>query len=114
MKSLIVVAALLFAGTAHAEGRPQGCPHLWCGCWLAKHFGFVDKSLNSARAWLRFPHTHPHIGAVAVLRRRGGGHVGIVKSIDANGNPVLLSGNHSHRVGIGKYPKARVIAYVAP
>ncbi|MGE5166370.1 MAG: CHAP domain-containing protein [Sphingobacteriales bacterium] len=114
MKRLFIIAALLAATPAHAEGRPKGCPSLWCGCWLAKHFGLADKSLNSALAWLRFKRTNPHAGAVAVLSRgRRGGHVGIV--IDANGNKVkLLSGNHNHRVGIGSYPKSRVIAYVAP
>lgn len=115
MKNLAVALALILSTSpAYAEGKPKGCPRLWCGCWLAKHLGLSDASLNSAREWLRFPHTSPHAGSVAVLRRGRGGHVGIVKAIDANGNPTLLSGNHNHRVGIGVYPKSRVIAYVAP
>ena len=117
MKKAIIAAALtaILATPVHAEGKPKDCPQLWCGCWLAKQFGLADKSLNLARAWLRFPRTTPHAGAVAVLTRgRRGGHVGIVKAIDANGNPTILSGNHNRKVGIGTYPKSRVIAYVLP
>ncbi|MEN6535665.1 MAG: hypothetical protein ABFD89_18520 [Bryobacteraceae bacterium] len=26
-------------------GRPAGCPHAWCGCWLAAYFGISDRNL---------------------------------------------------------------------
>jgi hypothetical protein len=52
---------------------------------------------------------------IAVLTRRGGGHVGIVTGVDRNGNPILIAGNNGRRqVGISVYPKRRVIAYVMP
>lgn len=35
----------------------------------------------------------PDAGAIAVLTRRGGGHVGIVTGVDADRNPILISGN---------------------
>jgi hypothetical protein len=33
------------------------------------------------------------------MARRGGRHVGIVSGVDPNGNPIILSGNHNHKVG---------------
>ena len=68
---------------------------------------------NMARAWAELPHTSLHVGAIAVLSRRRGGHVGVVTGFAANGNPIIVSGNHGHRVGEGVYPKYRVIAYVS-
>jgi uncharacterized protein (TIGR02594 family) len=56
----------------------------------------------------------PAIGAIAVITRHGGGHVGIVESVEPDGNPVIVSGNHGNRVGVGVYPKSRVLAYVEP
>ena len=40
----------------------------------------------------------PQVGAIAVMGRRGGGHVGVVSGIDAEGNPILVSGNNRNRV----------------
>jgi uncharacterized protein (TIGR02594 family) len=56
----------------------------------------------------------PTVGAIAVLKRKGGGHVGVVSGVDANGNPILVSGNHNKKVAETVYPKSRVIAYVMP
>lgn len=98
-------------------GRPPGCPALWCGCGLAlKLFGRHIRELWAARAWLRFRRVAgPVPGSVAVLSRgRRGGHVGIVRGVDANGNPIIYSGNHNRRWGEAIYPRSRVIAYVQP
>jgi hypothetical protein len=38
----------------------------------------------------------------------------VVSGIDPHGNPVIISGNHGHRVGEAVYARARVIAYVMP
>ncbi len=56
----------------------------------------------------------PQVGAIAVMSRRGGGHVGIVSGIDAKGNPIVVSGNHSRRVAESVYPRGRIYAYVLP
>ena len=37
----------------------------------------------------------PQVGAIAVMGRRGGGHVGVVSGVDPNSNPIVVSGNHS-------------------
>jgi len=47
-------------------------------------------------------------------RARGhGAHVGIVKEVSGN-SVTLVSGNHNRKVGVGKYPRGRVVAYVWP
>lgn len=57
----------------------------------------------------------PQVGALAVMSRgRGGGHVGVVSAIDPAGNPIIISGNHGHRVAESVYPRGRVYAYVLP
>ncbi len=49
-----------------------------------------------------------------MTRGRRGGHVGIVSGIDANGNPILISGNHNNRVVEAPYAAGRIYAYVVP
>lgn len=56
----------------------------------------------------------PQVGAIAVMSRRGGGHVGVVSGIDDKGNPIIISGNHGHRVAEATYSRGRVYAYVMP
>lgn len=66
---------------------------------------------DRARSWLAKPHISPQVGAIAVMSRRGGGHVGVVSGFDGRGNPIIVSGNHGKRVGEGVYPAGRVLAY---
>lgn len=117
-KIILLFSFFVFANPAQASGRPAGCPHAWCGCWLAAQFGYAGtkaRELWLARNWLRFPHTSPSVGSVAVISRGGkSGHVGIVEGFDANGNPIIRSGNYNNRVATAPYPKGRVIAYVTP
>jgi hypothetical protein len=51
-------------------GRPDGCPHAYCGCGLRKFLGLVGsqwKKLDAAIEWLHtFPRTAAHAGAAAV------------------------------------------------
>jgi uncharacterized protein (TIGR02594 family) len=92
--------------------------------WCARFTNFVlqrtgyqgtgsDAALSFARYGNRVP--GPRIGAIAVMRRKGGGHVGIVSGIDRHGNPILISGNNGrHGVAETVYPRRRIIAYVMP
>jgi uncharacterized protein (TIGR02594 family) len=68
---------------------------------------------NMARDWAELPHVGPSVGAIAVLSRKHGGHVGVVSGFDPNGNPIIVSGNHNRWVGEAAYPRSRVIAYVS-
>ena len=88
-----------------------GLPHkLWCADFMNKLVGGHDRR---AVSYLHRgePARYGCKDCVAVTSRKGGGHVGIVINYDKAGNPILISGNHGHRVGIGVYPKYRVLAY---
>jgi uncharacterized protein (TIGR02594 family) len=37
----------------------------------------------------------PQVGAIAVMGRRGGGHVGVVSGVDPNSNPIVVSATTS-------------------
>ncbi len=56
----------------------------------------------------------PQVGAIAVMGRRGGGHVGVVSGTDANGNPIVISGNNGNRVRETPISRGRIYAYVMP
>nr|AIA90721.1 CAZy families GH108 protein [uncultured Hyphomicrobium sp.] len=91
---------------------------LWCGVFLdlvlrrTGHRGGGSLALGYAKYGKRV--AGPQVGAIVVLTRKGGGHVGIVTGIDGNGNPVVISGNHNKRVAEAVYPRSRVVAYVVP
>jgi uncharacterized protein (TIGR02594 family) len=111
--SSLVAEARRYLGT-----NPTGRRSLWCGA-------FMDKVLretghrgggNLAKGYLNYGRRvfGPRVGAIAVMGRRGGGHVGVVSGIDPNGNPIIVSGNHNHTVAESVYPRSRIIAYVDP
>jgi len=56
----------------------------------------------------------PEVGAIAVMGRRGGGHVGIITGVDAQGNPIMISGNNGNRVREAPVSRGRIYAYVMP
>lgn len=96
--------------------NPTGFRGPWCGAFMAMvarraglrpPSGFLRAS-QWAHAGRRV--SGPRVGAIAVLPH----HVGIVAGVDQSGNPILLSGNHGRRVGVGAYRARRVIAYVEP
>lgn len=81
---------------------------LWCSAFIRKltnASGVDDRAIS----WLAKPRTSPSIGAIAVMRH----HIGIVKGFDG-GKVILISGNHGRKVGIGAYPRSRILAYVTP
>jgi uncharacterized protein (TIGR02594 family) len=99
-------------------GNPTGRGSLWCGAFMdmvLKHTGHPGGG-NLARAYAHYGTrvAGPEIGAIAVMGRRGGGHVGVVSGVDASGNPIIISGNHNNRVAESVYPRGRILAYVMP
>lgn len=92
---------------------------LWCGAFMdmiLRNTGHKGGS-NLARDYANYGTrvSGPQVGAIAVMSRgRRGGHVGVVSGIDASGNPIIISGNHGHRVAEATYSRGRIYAYVLP
>lgn len=64
-------------------GRPEGCPHRYCGCGLRKYLGIGDKRLNLASNWARlFPRVAGPAAGVAAVRS---GHVMYIERSAGNG-----------------------------
>jgi uncharacterized protein (TIGR02594 family) len=109
----LVAEARKYIGT-----NPTGRGNLWCGAFMdlvLKRTGHAGGG-NLASAYAHYGNrvSGPHVGAIAVMGRRGGGHVGVVTGVDPNGNPIILSGNHNHTVAESVYPRGRISAYVMP
>jgi uncharacterized protein (TIGR02594 family) len=109
----LVADARKYIGT-----NPTGRKSLWCGAFMdmvlkqTGHKGGGNLALGYLHYGTRV--SGPQVGAIAVIGRRGGGHVGVVSGVDANGNPIIVSGNHNHTVAEAVYPRSRVEAYVMP
>jgi len=98
--------------------RP-GVPALWCARFMnmvLQHSGYRGTGSDLARSFASYGQrvSGPQVGAIAVMARRGGGHVGIVSSIDAGGNPIVVSGNNGNRVREAPISRGRIYAYVMP
>jgi uncharacterized protein (TIGR02594 family) len=117
----LVAEARRWVGT-----NPTGWSHVWCGRFMnfiLERTGRRGSGSNLARSFANYGSriSGPQIGAIAVMGRSGraaggspGGHVGVVSGIDAHGNPIIISGNHGHRVAEAVYPRGRIFAYVMP
>ena len=94
--------------TAGQLGLPR---RLWC----ADFMNMVTRSGSDrkAKSYLNRGTPAPYgcTNCIAITSRKGGGHVGVVSGYDNSGNPILVSGNHDHRVAESVYHKRRVIAY---
>jgi uncharacterized protein (TIGR02594 family) len=114
--SSIVSEARRYIGS----GNPTGRASLWCARFMnmvLERSGHKGTGSDMARSFASYGQriSGPQVGAIAVMSRgRRGGHVGIVSGIDAKGNPIVISGNHGHRVAEATYSRGRVYAYVMP
>jgi uncharacterized protein (TIGR02594 family) len=112
--------ALVSEARKYIGTNPTARSRLWCATFmnmvLAK-VGYSGTNSDAAKSFAQYGSriSEPQVGAIAVLTRGStGGHVGVVSGIDSQGNPIIISGNHGHRVGEATYPRSRVIAYVMP
>jgi uncharacterized protein (TIGR02594 family) len=102
------------------RGNPTGRRSLWCARFMnmvLQRSGHKGTGSDMARSFAQYGRrvSGPQIGAIAVMSRgRRGGHVGVVSGVDAQGNPIIISGNHGHRVAEAKYSRRRIYAYVMP
>ena len=100
--------------------NPTSRSSLWCARFMnfvLNRVGLKGTSSDMARSFASYGRRvpGPRVGAIAVMSRgRNGGHVGVVSGIDAQGNPIIISGNHGRRVAEAKYPRGRIYAYVMP
>lgn len=93
----------------------------WCGLFVAHCIGATlpDEKLPSnplsALAWKAFgvPLAKPRLGAVAVFKRPGGGHVGFYLGEDAT-TVTVRGGNQSNAVTETRIPKSRLVGYRWP
>ncbi|HWX62280.1 TIGR02594 family protein [Bradyrhizobium sp.] len=100
-------------------GNPTGRNTLWCARFMnmvLEHTGHRGTGSDMAVSFASYGHrvSGPQVGAIAVMARRGGGHVGVVSGIDAQGNPIVISGNYGNRVREAKISRGRIYAYVVP
>ncbi|MFT4276159.1 MAG: TIGR02594 family protein [Rhodopseudomonas sp.] len=114
--SSLVEAARSYIGS----GNPTGRRALWCARFMnmvLQRTGHQGTGSDMASSFARYGQriSGPQVGAIAVMSRgKRGGHVGVVSGIDPNGNPIVVSGNHGHRVAEAVYSKSRIYAYVMP
>jgi uncharacterized protein (TIGR02594 family) len=100
-------------------GNPTSRGSLWCARFMnmvLKHTGHRGTGSDMANSFASYGHrvSGPQVGAIAVMGRRGGGHVGIITGIDAHGNPIMISGNNGNRVREAPVSRGRIYAYVMP
>jgi uncharacterized protein (TIGR02594 family) len=100
-------------------GNPTGRGSLWCARFMnlvLQHTGHKGTGSDMASSFAHYGTriSGPQVGAIAVMGRRGGGHVGIITGIDASGNPIMISGNNRNRVREAPISRGRIYAYVMP
>jgi uncharacterized protein (TIGR02594 family) len=113
---LVRTARRYMGETAGQLGLPSS---LWCADFMNFVLGKTGREGTGSRAASSFADwgirlKGPQIGAIAVASRPGGNHVGIVSGITSNGDPIIISGNHGHRVAEAVYPRRRFFAFVKP
>jgi len=129
-RSRRAAAKLAMAGSGEsglvAEARrwlgtnPTKRSTLWCAAFMnfvLERSGKTGTGSDMAKSFASYGQrvSGPQIGAIAVMTRGPrGGHVGVVSGVDADGNPIVISGNHNRTVAEAVYPRGRVYAYVMP
>ena len=106
--------ALVSEARRYIGTNPTGRGSLWCGAFMDMVLKRTGHAGGGNLAW-GYSHygtrvAGPQVGAIAVMH----GHVGIVSGVDANGNPIIVSGNHNHTVAEAVDPRGRIAAYVMP
>lgn len=113
--SRIVAEARRWIGT-----NPTTRATLWCARFMnfvLERLGLPGTESDLAKSFASYGQRleEPKVGAIAVMNRgKTGGHVGVVSGFDEDGDPIIISGNHSRRVAEAVYDRSRIIAYVSP
>lgn len=113
-------SGLVSEARRYLGGNPTGRGSLWCARFMnmvLQHTGHQGTGSDMASSFARYGTrvSGPQVGAIAVMSRgRRGGHVGIITGIDAQGNPIMISGNNGNRVREAPISRGRIYAYVMP
>jgi uncharacterized protein (TIGR02594 family) len=112
-------SGLVSEARRYLGGNPTGRGSLWCARFMnmvLQHTGHQGTGSDMAKSFANYGTrvSGPQVGAIAVMGRRGGGHVGIITGIDAQGNPIMISGNNGNRVREAPISRGRIYAYVMP
>lgn len=113
-------SGLVSEARRYLGGNPTGRGSLWCARFMnmvLQHTGHQGTGSDMASSFARYGTriSGPQVGAIAVMSRgRRGGHVGIITGIDAQGNPIMISGNSGNRVREAPVSRGRIYAYVMP
>lgn len=94
----------------------------WCAAFVGgclEAVGLRSSRFESARSYLDWGVRleGPELGAVVVLGRPGGGHlghVGFVVGRDVAGNLLVLGGNQGDAVSVAAFARSRVLGYRWP
>lgn len=92
----------------------------WCGAFIAWAFQSAKFEFParyaSARAWLDWGvECGPELGALAILRRDGGGHVGFVDAVTPDKGWIrLVGGNQGNAVSAAWFPVGSVLGFRKP
>jgi uncharacterized protein (TIGR02594 family) len=112
-------SSLVAEARRYIGGNPTSRSSLWCARFMnmvLQREGYRGTGSDMARSFASYGQrvSGPQIGAIAVMSRRGGGHVGIISGIDAQGNPIMISGTNGNRVREAPVSRGRIYAYVMP
>ncbi|WP_024337299.1 TIGR02594 family protein [Bradyrhizobium japonicum] len=113
-------SGLVSEARRYLGGNPTGRGRLWCARFMnvvLQQTGHQGTGSDMASSFARYGTrvSGPQVGAIAVMSRgRRGGHVGIITGIDAQGNPIMISGNSGNRVREAPVSRGRIYAYVMP
>jgi uncharacterized protein (TIGR02594 family) len=100
-------------------GNPTTRSNLWCARFMnlvLERTGHRGTGSDLAASFAHYGHhvSGPRVGAIVVMSRRGGGHVGIITGVDGQGNLTMISGNSGNCVREAPVSRGRVYAYVMP
>jgi uncharacterized protein (TIGR02594 family) len=112
-------SGIISVARRYLGGNPTSRSSLWCARFMnlvLQRSGYKGTGSDAARSFAHYGQrvSGPQVGAIAVMSRRGGGHVGIITGIDASGNPIMISGNNGNRVKEAPISRGRIYAYVMP
>jgi len=111
-------AQAISVASRYLGGNPTGQRSRWCADFMnlvEKKMGRDGTGSRTAKSYLGYgkPVSTPKPGDIVVLYRPGGGHVGYFMGYK-DGKIELISGNHGRKVGVGTYPKSRVLGFRRP